>query len=333
MTNTTAAQPLDLDKLIALIADDGYACSFQSMGQYRTALIAQARAARLDTTASASGEREGWEAAAKTLSERAAGHFRNKNYTLQDECLQCASMLHDMKPGRATLAPVAAQQAVVPKCATCNDTRCVYNGPVGDPPSECEACFDQEPDLAAKAPAAQAIADDPKFQDLVNALLNEYWNPEPHRAALAEYITGKVVASPASTPEASQQAAAIAGAAPALEKLPQWIDDLKGKDPTIDDLITYILYVRALAARYSTKVDQLLAAPAPAPAPATAGMVEDAKDAARLDFLEQIAERKEDSMPNVRAFGKTFVAETLREAIDAAMAAQQAQASAKGEQA
>lgn len=33
-----------------------------------------------------------------------------------------------------------------PNCDTCNDTRCVYNGPIGDPPSECEACFDQEPD-------------------------------------------------------------------------------------------------------------------------------------------------------------------------------------------
>lgn len=49
-------------------------------------------------TASASGERHGWESAAKALTERAAGHFRNKDYTLQDECLQCASMLHDMKP-------------------------------------------------------------------------------------------------------------------------------------------------------------------------------------------------------------------------------------------
>lgn len=49
----------------------------------------------------------------------------------------------------------------------------------------------------------------------------------------------------------------------------------------------------------------------------------DARDAARLDFLEQLAERKDESMPNVRAFGKTFVAETLREAIDAAMRATQ----------
>jgi len=44
------------------------------------------------------GKREGFEAAAKALQERAAGHFRNKNYALQDECLQCASMLHDLKP-------------------------------------------------------------------------------------------------------------------------------------------------------------------------------------------------------------------------------------------
>lgn len=30
-------------------------------------------------------------------------------------------------------------------CKKCNGTRCVYDGPVGDPPSECGECFDQEP--------------------------------------------------------------------------------------------------------------------------------------------------------------------------------------------
>lgn len=59
---------------------------------------------------------------------------------------------------------------------------------------------------ASSAPAAQAVdahsvADDPKFQELVNALLNEYWNPEPHRAALAAYVAA-LAASPA--PETAQ---------------------------------------------------------------------------------------------------------------------------------
>jgi hypothetical protein len=47
-------------------------------------------------------ELDGWNAAAKALAERAVGHYRNNDFRLQDECLQCASMLHDMKPGRAT---------------------------------------------------------------------------------------------------------------------------------------------------------------------------------------------------------------------------------------
>jgi len=190
---------------------------------------------------------------------------------------------------------------------------------------EFENSYKVERRRVTAAPAAQQgapISADRRFMDALDAYMDavtyDERNSDKRIACRLEIFAA-----------ANAWRAAIAGAASALEKLPQWIDDLKGKDPTIDDLITYILYVRALAARYSTKVDQLLAAPAPAPAPATAGMVEDAKDAARLDFLEQIAERKEDSMPNVRAFGKTFVAETLREAIDAAMAAQQAQASAK----
>lgn len=53
-------------------------------------------------------KRAGFEAAAKAITERAAGHYRMKNYALQDELLQCASMLHDMKPLRATPAPQAA---------------------------------------------------------------------------------------------------------------------------------------------------------------------------------------------------------------------------------
>jgi hypothetical protein len=44
------------------------------------------------------------------------------------------------------------------------------------------------------------------------------------------------------------------------------------------------------------------------------------KDAERLDFLEERAARNDESMPSIRAFGKTFVAETLRDAIDTAMA-------------
>lgn len=31
-------------------------------------------------------------------------------------------------------------------CEDCGGSRCIFNGPVGDPPSECEACFDQEPE-------------------------------------------------------------------------------------------------------------------------------------------------------------------------------------------
>ena len=45
---TTHTQPAgcDLDSLRDLIANDGFAVSFQSMGQYRAALIAAARAAQ-----------------------------------------------------------------------------------------------------------------------------------------------------------------------------------------------------------------------------------------------------------------------------------------------
>jgi hypothetical protein len=42
--------------------------------------------------------RDSMEAAAQALGERAAGHFRMDNHELQDECLQCASMIRDMKP-------------------------------------------------------------------------------------------------------------------------------------------------------------------------------------------------------------------------------------------
>jgi hypothetical protein len=55
-------------------------------------------------------ERAGWEAAAKAISERAAGHDRMGNWTEADECRQCASMLHDMKPARAAIASSAAQE-------------------------------------------------------------------------------------------------------------------------------------------------------------------------------------------------------------------------------
>lgn len=71
---------------------------------------AQARAA-VAAAKVPTGERQGWEAAAKALQERAAGHFRNKDYKLQDECLQCASMLHDMKP---LAAPVEQGQDAAP---------------------------------------------------------------------------------------------------------------------------------------------------------------------------------------------------------------------------
>jgi len=63
------------------------------------------------------GKREGFEAAAKALQERATGHFRNKNYALQDECLQCASMLHDLKPVTAP-SPQIAEKVELPSIDT-----------------------------------------------------------------------------------------------------------------------------------------------------------------------------------------------------------------------
>ncbi len=71
------------------------------------------RAAQPVAPVQQNGKREGFEAAAKALQERAAGHFRNKDYKLQDECLQCASMLHDMKPA-ATPSPQVAEGAELP---------------------------------------------------------------------------------------------------------------------------------------------------------------------------------------------------------------------------
>ena len=71
-------------------------------------------------------KRTGYEEAAKALTERAAGHYRMKNYELQDECLQCASMLHDMKPAArrapaAAPAPVAAIPTWQARCAWVSD--------------------------------------------------------------------------------------------------------------------------------------------------------------------------------------------------------------------
>ena len=55
-------------------------------------------------------KREGFEAAAKALQERAAGHKRDGEYELYEECLECVSMLHDLKPA-ATPSPQIAEVA------------------------------------------------------------------------------------------------------------------------------------------------------------------------------------------------------------------------------
>lgn len=62
-------------------------------------------------------KRTGYEEAARALTERAASHYLRKNYILQDECLQCAAMLHDMKPAadRATEAGTPAKAAQMPE--------------------------------------------------------------------------------------------------------------------------------------------------------------------------------------------------------------------------
>jgi len=59
-------------------------------------------------------ELDGWNAAAKSLAERAAGHYRNKSYDLQDECLQCAAMLHDMKPSKPVHDAAAKSEQALP---------------------------------------------------------------------------------------------------------------------------------------------------------------------------------------------------------------------------
>jgi len=51
--------------------------------------------------------RTGYEQAAKALAERAKGWGEKGNYTRRDECLQCASMLHDLKPAVAPVASAA----------------------------------------------------------------------------------------------------------------------------------------------------------------------------------------------------------------------------------
>lgn len=79
----------------------------------RNAAIEVADAMRLAAPAQQNGKREGFEAAAKALQERAAGHYRNGDHELQDECLQCASMLHDMKPAR-TPSPQIAEKVELP---------------------------------------------------------------------------------------------------------------------------------------------------------------------------------------------------------------------------
>ena len=82
-------------------------------------LIALARrAAQPVAPVQQNGKREGFEAAAKALQERAAGHYRNGDDELQDECLQCASMLHDMKPALAAPSPQVADIAELPPLPT-----------------------------------------------------------------------------------------------------------------------------------------------------------------------------------------------------------------------
>ncbi|MEH6434341.1 hypothetical protein [Massilia sp. DD77] len=44
------------------------------------------------------GFRYGLEMAAKALTERSAGHYRNGQYAFQDECIRCAWMMYDMRP-------------------------------------------------------------------------------------------------------------------------------------------------------------------------------------------------------------------------------------------
>ncbi len=116
-TTSTAMADMDLDKLEALARQantDITACArfvttFDPAGVLQLIALAR-RAAQPVAPVQQNGKREGFEAAAKALQERAVGHFRNKDYKLQDECLQCASMLHDMKPA-ATPSPQVAEGA------------------------------------------------------------------------------------------------------------------------------------------------------------------------------------------------------------------------------
>jgi hypothetical protein len=74
------------------------------------ARIIELLARRAEPSVAAGDERAGWDAAAKALEDRAAGHDRMGNWTEADECRQCVSMLHDMKPARAAIASSAAQE-------------------------------------------------------------------------------------------------------------------------------------------------------------------------------------------------------------------------------
>lgn len=107
-------------------------------------------------------KRAGFEAAAKAITERAAGHYRMKNYELQDELLQCASMLHDMKPAASNPPEIEGIKTVE---------------------------FDGiSPDRATSAGAAPTM-DTPEFQRLA-----EYWRGEPYGTRSFENAWAELVA-------------------------------------------------------------------------------------------------------------------------------------------
>lgn len=139
-------------------------------------------AAQADTT-----ERDGWNAAAKALAERAAGHFRNKNFKLQDECLQCASMLHDMKPALTRKRSASAGEADTTASVICE--RCQGSGEgkmmVGGGPdayeidSNCSDCGGIGEILASQAPVSQAVeqpADDAEDARRLSKFIDWYLN-------------------------------------------------------------------------------------------------------------------------------------------------------------
>jgi hypothetical protein len=83
--------------------------------------------------------------------ERADGGFLASTYSVE-EAQYIADALNFATEHRAAAQPARQQEAEQAACKVCNGIRAIA-GPIGDPPSECDACSDQSPADGQELPA------------------------------------------------------------------------------------------------------------------------------------------------------------------------------------